>query len=153
MDHFFFSFRLERYHHSLSHHISTLSFVFLAVSCCCSRVSMMVCLLHYRHVFETAGPLKQVSVIRDRVTYVHRSKYRNVAAECYVSKQKAYRGVTFLLFLGCAFLTYENIEDSERAIAMFHNKLVLPYSPNPVQLRLADSRSIHMTDSKVSLAP
>ncbi len=67
--------------------------------------------------------------------------------------RKACLEVTFPFFLhvGCAFLTYEHYEDSQQAIAMFHNKLKLPNSSNPVQIRPADSR-VMGSDSKVSPA-
>ncbi|CAN0250389.1 unnamed protein product, partial [Discosporangium mesarthrocarpum] len=52
-----------------------------------------------RPLFEQAGPIAHIMVIRDRQTDAHR---------------------------GCAFLTYHSRAAGERAVEKFHNKLKLP---------------------------
>ncbi|CAN0098444.1 unnamed protein product [Pylaiella littoralis] len=66
-----------------------------------------------RPLFEQAGPIAHIMVIRDRQTDAHR---------------------------GCAFLTYQTREAGERAVEKFHNKVKLPNAHNPVQVRPADSQ-------------
>ncbi|CAM9674657.1 unnamed protein product [Chrysoparadoxa australica] len=65
-------------------------------------------------IFEAAGPVAHVMVIRDRATKSHR---------------------------GCAFLTYETRQAGDIAIEMFHNKVKLQSAQNPLQIRPADSQA------------
>ncbi|KAG5184182.1 hypothetical protein JKP88DRAFT_354504 [Tribonema minus] len=67
-----------------------------------------------RPIFEKAGPIAHLMVIRDRQTRMHR---------------------------GCMFITYQTRAAAEAAIEMFNNNVKLPNAQNPLQMRPADSHA------------
>lgn len=67
-----------------------------------------------RPVLEVFGPIEDLVIIRDKLTGAHR---------------------------GCAFASYFSREDAEKAISELHNKVTLPDSINPLQVRPAEGQA------------
>lgn len=67
-----------------------------------------------RPVLEAFGPLEDIVIIRDKLTGAHR---------------------------GCAFASFFSRDAAERAIAELHNKVTLPQSINPLQVRPAEGQA------------
>lgn len=67
-----------------------------------------------RPVLEVFGPLEDLVVIRDKLTGAHR---------------------------GCAFASFYSREAAEKAIDELHNKVTLPNSINPLQVRPAEGQA------------
>jgi RNA recognition motif-containing protein len=67
-----------------------------------------------RPYLEKYGPLEDLVIIRDRLTGAHR---------------------------GCAFATYSTKEAADQAVEELHNKVVLPQSINPLQVRPAEGQA------------
>ena len=61
--------------------------------------------------FDAFGPLKDVAIIRDKVTGLHR---------------------------GCAFVTFWNSADAERAQEALHDKFTFPGGKKPTQVKPAE---------------
>lgn len=61
--------------------------------------------------FDSFGPLKDVAIIRDKHTGLHR---------------------------GCAFVTYWSASDAERAQEALHDKFVFPGGRRPAQVKPAE---------------
>lgn len=61
--------------------------------------------------FDAFGPLKDVAIIRDKVTGLHR---------------------------GCAFVTFWNPSDAERAQEALHDKFTFPGGRKPAQVKPAE---------------
>lgn len=64
--------------------------------------------------FDAFGPLKDVAVIRDKVSGIHR---------------------------GCAFVTFWNAADAERAQEALHDKFTFPGGRKPAQVKPAEPSS------------
>lgn len=67
-----------------------------------------------RPVLEAFGPVEDLVIIRDKLTGAHR---------------------------GCAFASFFTREAAEQAIAELHNKVTLPQSINPLQVRPAEGQA------------
>ncbi|KAG7380008.1 CUGBP Elav-like member 1 [Phytophthora pseudosyringae] len=67
-----------------------------------------------RPVLEVFGPLEDLVIIRDKITGAHR---------------------------GCAFASYFALDAAERAVQELHNKVTLPQSINPLQVRPAEGQA------------
>ncbi|RLN93605.1 hypothetical protein BBJ28_00022169 [Nothophytophthora sp. Chile5] len=67
-----------------------------------------------RPVLEVFGPLEDLVIIRDKLTGAHR---------------------------GCAFASYFSRDAAEKAVAELHNKVTLPQSINPLQVRPAEGQA------------
>ena len=65
--------------------------------------------------FDSFGPLKDVAIIRDKVTGLHR---------------------------GCAFVTFWNAADAERAQEALHDKFTFPGARKPAQVKPAEPSGI-----------
>jgi len=61
--------------------------------------------------FDAFGPLKDVAIIRDKITGLHR---------------------------GCAFVTFWNSADAERAQEALHDKFTFPGGRKPAQVKPAE---------------
>jgi len=64
-----------------------------------------------RSLFEKYGVVTDIMVLRDRITGVHK---------------------------GCAFVTFQNAEDADRATEELHDNHVLPEGAHPLQIRPAE---------------
>ncbi|EEY62171.1 CUG-BP- and ETR-3-like factor, putative [Phytophthora infestans T30-4] len=67
-----------------------------------------------RPVLEVFGPLEDLVIIRDKITGAHR---------------------------GCAFASYFTRDAAEKAVQELHNKVTLPQSINPLQVRPAEGQA------------
>ncbi|TYZ61776.1 hypothetical protein PybrP1_010004 [[Pythium] brassicae (nom. inval.)] len=67
-----------------------------------------------RPVLEAFGPIEDLVIIRDKLTGAHR---------------------------GCAFASFYSRDAAERAVAELHNKVTLPQSINPLQVRPAEGQA------------
>lgn len=67
-----------------------------------------------RPVLEAFGAIEDLVIIRDKLTGAHR---------------------------GCAFASFYSREAAERAVAELHNKVTLPQSINPLQVRPAEGQA------------
>ncbi|CAH0486504.1 unnamed protein product [Peronospora farinosa] len=67
-----------------------------------------------RPVLEVYGPLEDLVIIRDKITGAHR---------------------------GCAFASYFTRDAAEKAVQELHNKITLPQSINPLQVRPAEGQA------------
>ncbi|CAH0521699.1 unnamed protein product [Peronospora belbahrii] len=67
-----------------------------------------------RPVLEVFGPLEDLVIIRDKITGAHR---------------------------GCAFVSYFTHDAAEKAVHELHNKVTLPQSINPLQVRPAEGQA------------
>uniref|UniRef100_A0A0D6QXE7 RRM domain-containing protein n=1 Tax=Araucaria cunninghamii TaxID=56994 RepID=A0A0D6QXE7_ARACU len=63
-------------------------------------------------IFQEAGNIQEVSIIKDKVTKASR---------------------------GCCFVTCPSRQDADKAISLFHNKRTLPGASSPMQVKYADS--------------
>ena len=66
--------------------------------------------------FDSFGPLKDVSIIRDKQTQLHR---------------------------GCAFVTYWSANDAEQAQEALHGKHVFPGARRPAQVKPAEPSGMY----------
>eukprot|EP01038_Epipyxis_sp_PR26KG_P010644 gene10644-14296_t len=64
--------------------------------------------------FEEFGPISEITVIRDSITMSHK---------------------------GCAFVTYQYPESAQAAVEQLHDKVKLLNSPNPLQVRIAETQT------------
>jgi len=79
-----------------------------------------------QQLLETYGPIKDLSIIRDKKTGAHR---------------------------GCAFVTFASRESNELAINELHNKFIFKNAQNPIQVREAETTSERESKLFIGMLP